>query len=228
MQKGKNQIIIEDYLKNWLFLVFALIIVSIFLFANFLNVEIFKRDMLFWFFSATSQSMAALFAVVGMFLAFWYQGLQNKLEDHMQILRSNFISSEWSQFFGYNYSREYINSYTDLDLLIKAKELLKEKKEESQNRVYINLQELLWAIESHKGIMENVILCAKVPMITILITFLISIISLLFVDLYFSLWSLNFLGLGIVLLTLVLILFSLTSILRFFVISTRVRRWRER
>ena len=92
---------LKKYLQNWYFYISISIVSIVFILAYFLDLEVFKRDMLLWFFAATSQSMAALFAVVGMFLVFRYQDLQNRLSHYNQILRNNFMSQEWRQFFGY-------------------------------------------------------------------------------------------------------------------------------
>ena len=132
------------------------------------------------------------------------------------------MSSEWSQFFGYNYPNDYMSCFSNSELLNKAEQFLEDKKEDSQHRVYNNLDVFLKVIESHTEVRDNIVILAKVPMVVILTTFLISIISLVFIDLYFSSCLMNYLGMTIVLTMIVLITFSMTCILKFFFISIRI------
>ena len=60
---------------------------------------------------------------------------------------------------------------------------------------------------------------ARIPMAVILITFLVSIFSLLIVNVYFSINSINSFGFAIILIMLILITFSTSSIFRFFMMS---------
>lgn len=213
---------LKKYLQNWYFYISISIVSIVFILVYFLDSEIIKRDMLLWFFSATSQSMAALFAVIGMFLVFRYQDLQSRLSHHNQIFRNNFMSQEWRQFFGYMH--EDFSVFSDSELLDRAERYLEEKKDESQDRAYNNLEVMTVVIKSHMDVVNNIINLARIPMIAILLTFLVSIFSIIFVNTYFSLFSINILGLVVILIVVVLIIFSMTSIIKFFMLSIPTKR----
>jgi len=208
---------LKKYLKNWCFYISVSIVSIVFILIYFFCLEIFKREMLLWFFAATSQSMAALFAVVGMFLVFRYQDLQSRLSHYNQILRNSFMSPEWRQFFGYKH--EDFSVFSDTELLSRAERYLEEKKDESQHRAYNNLEVTILVIKSHMDVRDNIINLARIPMIAILLTFLFSIFSIIFMDIYFSLFSINILGFAAVLIIVVLIIFSTTSIIKYFMLS---------
>lgn len=200
---------------NLYFLIPVLIVLAIFFFIYLTNNLAIEKNMLFWFFAATSQSMAALFAVVGMFVVFRYQYLQTILRHQIDVLRNNFFTKEWKGFFG----RFNTSILTDSELLSKSENLLKDKKEESSHRAYNNLSVSVLVIRSNEKVRDNIKALAKIPMIAILITFLISVFSLLITNVYFSICSVNSFGLAIILTMLILVTFSMSSIFRFFMLS---------
>lgn len=210
----------ESDFFNLYFLIPLSIVLIIFFWiylTNNLNVE---RNMLFWFFAATSQSMAALFAVVGMFVVFRHQNFQTVLRHQIEVLRNNFLyNKEWQEFFG----KVDVKTLTDSEILYKSENLLKEKEEESNDRAWNNLDVSVQVIKSNERIMDNIKTLARIPMIAILLTFLISILSLLLINIFFTKSSINSFGLGIILIMLILIIFSMVSIFRFFWISISIR-----
>jgi sterol desaturase/sphingolipid hydroxylase (fatty acid hydroxylase superfamily) len=209
----------RSYFLNLYFLVSSIVVLAIFLSFYLTNHFFIEKNMLFWFFGATSQSMAALFAVVGMFVVFRYQDLQTRLRHYFEILRNNFLSSEWQEYFG----NIEVNTMSDSEILDKSKSLLEDKKDEPTYKAYNNLDVYVVVIESHIRIRNKVIVLAKVPMIAILITFIVSIVSLILINVYLSISSLSPFGLVIVLITLILIIFSMTSIFRFFLLSMPIK-----
>ena len=205
----------RSYFFNLLFLISSLIVLAIFLFFYHTNYFLIEKNMLFWFFGATSQSMAAMFAIVGMFAVFRYQDLQTRLSHYFEILRNNFLSAEFQEYFGHI----EVKIFSDTEILDKSKSLLKDKKTDATHRAYNNLDVYVVVIEHHMRIRNKIIEQARVPMIAILITFIISIVSLILINIYFPLFSLSSFGLVIILIMLILITFSMVSILRFFLRS---------
>jgi len=211
---------IEPYVKDkvciWTFILLSailLVFLPLFYFKDLLLIE---EKMLFWLFAATSQSMAALFAIVGMFAVFRYQDIQNRLRNKKDVLKEKFQSDLWRNFFGaYTESR----CWDDSEIVYKAKELLKEKEGESPHRIYNNLDVDIKIIESHENARNYVRVYAKIPMISILITFMISIFSLPFT----AFLSEDCFGLVILILILELITFSMISIFKYFMISVPSR-----
>jgi len=204
---------------NLYFLIPLLIVLAIFFFIYLTNNLAIEKNMLFWFFAATSQSMAALFAVVGMFAVFRYQNFQTILRHQFDILRKNFLSVAWQNSFGI----VNVNILSDSEILQKADNLLKDKKEESSNRAYNNLSVSVLVIKDNKRIMDNIKTRARIPMIAILLTFLVSIFSLLLINVFFSICSINSFGSAVILIMLVLIIYSMVSIFRFFWLSITIR-----
>lgn len=204
---------------NLYFLIPLLIVLAIF-FSLYLTCNLaIEKNMLFWFFAATSQSMAALFAVVGMFAVFRYQNFQTILRHQFDILRKYFLSKEWQNFFG----RFDISIFTDSELLSKSENLLEDKKEESSHKAYNNLSVYVQVIKGNKRIMDNIKTRARIPMIAILLTFLVSIFSLLLINVFFSICSINSFGSAVILIMLVLIIYSMVSIFRFFWLSITIQ-----
>lgn len=204
---------------NLYFLIPLLIVLAIFFFIYLTNNLAIEKNMLFWFFAATSQSMAALFAVIGMFVVFYYQNFQTILRHKFYILRKNFLSEEWRIFFGI----VDVEILSDSEILQKADNLLKDKKEESSHRAYNNLLVFVLVIKDNRRIMDNIKTRARIPMIAILLTFLVSIFSLLLINVFFSICSINSFGSAVILIMLVLIIYSMVSIFRFFWLSITIR-----
>lgn len=181
MEKHKFIEGIELYIKDkvciWTFIILSailLVFLPLFYFKDLLLIE---EKMLFWLFAATSQSMAALFAIVGMFAVFRYQDIQNRLRNRIDVLKEKFQSDPWLNFFGGPIESRCWN---DSEVVYKAKEKLDEREEQSPHIIYNNLEVDIKEIESHKEVRDYVRVYAKIPMISILITFMISIFSLPF------------------------------------------------
>lgn len=211
---------IELYLKDkvciWTFIILSAIILGFLPLLYLKGLLIIEEKMLFWLFAATSQSMAALFAIVGMFAVFRYQDIQNRLRNRIDVLKEKFQSDQWINFFGGPIESRCWN---DSEVVYKAKEKLDERKEESPHIVYNNLEVDIMEIESHKDVRDYVRVYAKIPMISILITFMISIFSLPFT----AFLSEDCFGLVILILILDLISFSMINIFKYFMISVPPR-----
>ncbi len=206
---------IKDKFCKWTFIILSAILLVFLPLLYFKDLLLIEEKMLFWLFAATSQSMAALFAIVGMFAVFRYQDLQNRLRNLIDVLKYKFQSGSLKSFFGNTESL----SWSDSEIVHKAKEKLDERKEESTHRIINNLELDIMEIESHKEVRNNVRVHAKIPMISILITFMISIFSLPFTA--FLSW--NCLGLVILIFIFELITFSMISIFKYFMISVPPR-----
>jgi len=180
--KKKSKFIegIKPYLRDkvcrWTFIIVSAIILFFLPVLYFTGHLITEEKMLFWLFAATSQSMAALFAIVGMFAVFRYNDIQNRLRNKIDILKEKFQSGAWKAFFGYTESY----CWDDSEIVARAREKLREKEDESPHVIYNNLDVDTLIIESHMGTRDYIRFIASVPMISILLTFMISIFSLPF------------------------------------------------
>lgn len=219
MGKYKFKEGIKPYLKDnvckWTFIIISVILLVFLPLFYLTSLLIIEEKMFFWLFAATSQSMAALFAIVGMFAVFRYQDIQTRLRREIDVLKAKFKSEGWILFFGITNA----DCWEDSTFVARAKEKLDEKREESSHRIYNNLDVDIKIIESHEETRNYIRVIAKIPMISILITFMISIFSLPFTGCL----SKNYLGLGILIVILVLIAFSMISILKYFMISVPPR-----
>jgi len=203
------------YLLNWYFPIALLAVLMGFLFSYLTNPELIKKEMLFWFFASCSQSMAALFAVIGMFAVFRYQDMQNRLRNLYDSLKNKFSSGQWITHF----RNEIPQSWEDSAILDKVNDILRDRKDDLPEIIINNLDVSSVVIKSHEDVRNNIIKFAKVPMSSILITFMLSIFSLLFTKAYFSLFFLNYLGFAILLTTLLSITFSMLSVFKYFIIT---------
>jgi uncharacterized integral membrane protein len=82
----------RDKVCGWTFIIVSAILIVFLPLFYFTNLLLIEEKMLFWLFSATSQSMAALFAIVGMFSVFRYQDIQNRLRNKIDVLKEKFQS----------------------------------------------------------------------------------------------------------------------------------------
>lgn len=205
----------KAYLWNLCIFILLLILISIFLLLYFRKLLTIEKNMFFWLFAATSQSMAALFAVVGMFAVFRYQDIQTRLRNLYDVLKEKFYLLEWEQFFGMTEAR----TWDDSIIVNRAEALLKEKKSDSSHRAWHNLEVDIIVIKSHERVRKNILKYTKTPMILILITFMLSIISLPFTECL----SKNFWGVVILISLLVFITFSMLSIFRYFMMTISIR-----
>lgn len=210
---------IKPYLKDKVckrtFIIVSAIILIFLPLLYFTGHLIIEEKMLFWLFAATSQSMAALFAVVGMFAIFRYNDIQNRLRNKIDVLKNRFKSEGWIRFFG----ETDPDCWDDSIIVDKAKEKLREKEDESPHVIYNNLDVDTLIIESHMGTRDYIRVHARIPMISILLTFMISIFSLPFT----ARLSENCLGLVILIGILMLITSSMISVFKYFMISVPPR-----
>ena len=219
MGKSKFKEGIKPYLKDKVckrtFIIVSAIILIFLPLLYFTGHLIIEEKMLFWLFAATSQSMAALFAIVGMFAVFRYNDIQNRLRNRIDVLKNRFKSEDWIRFFG----RTDADCWDDSIIVDKAKEKLKKKGAEDPHVIYNNLDVDIVVIESHMETRNYIRVIASIPMISILLTFMISIFSLPFTVCL----SKNCLGLVILIIILVLITSSMISVFKYFMISVPPR-----
>ena len=210
---------IKPYLKDkickWTFIIISAILLIFLPLLYFTGHLIIEEKMLFWLFAATSQSMAALFAIVGMFAVFRYNDIQNRLRNKIDVLKNRFKSEDWIHFFG----KTDADCWDDSIIVDKAKEKLKEKEAEDPHAIYSNLDVGITVIKSNMETRDYIRFIASVPMISILLTFMISIFSLPFTVCL----SKNCLGLVILIIILVLITSSMISVFKYFMISVPPR-----
>lgn len=103
--------------------------------------------------------------------------------------------------------------------MARAKKKLKEKEREAPHAVLNNLEVDVKIIESNMETRNYISVIARIPMISILMTFMISIFSLPFTVCI----SKSFLGLLILIMVLVLITSSMISVFKYFMISVPSR-----
>lgn len=210
-------------LKSFLIGQFLYLLFFISLFVSILfyliNPEI-KKEMLFWLFSSLSQSMAAIFAVVGMFAVFRFQNLNEHIRHEIQILRNQLDVNEYSK------AMNEINhrTFTDSELINQLKkilqDILQDKEEDSNSIYYNNIDVSVLVIEHNVQVRDYTKKFAMIPIVAIFITFIFSAISLLFVSNCFSLnGTINSLGFIIIIITLFLAIISMVSVLRYFTLS---------
>ena len=133
------------------------------------------KEMLYWLFAATSQSMAALFAVVGMFAVFRYQNLEDKLRNLYDSLKNKFSSGKWITYFGDTGS----GCWEDPTIADRAGSLLKEKEDTLPKKIGNDLMVSVLTIMSHERSRDEVLARTKIPLVAVLITFIFSIIFIL-------------------------------------------------
>lgn len=134
-----------------------------------------EKESFFWFFSATSQSMAALFAVVGMFGVFRYQIVNERLRNLYEVLKQKIVSPDGRRLFGDRGATAWFNS----EIFSKANKLLEEKKgKQALHEYQILLQGMeisLREIKDTLGERDTILSVTRLPIFFMLITFLISI-----------------------------------------------------
>ncbi len=169
------------------------------------------KEMLYWLFAATSQSMAALFAVVGMFAVFRYQNLDNKLRNIYDMARIKFSSGKWAAY----YHSVAPESWEDSDIANKAENLLKMKEIKLPERTEADIAWDILTIRHYEKARVEVLVRAKIPLVAVLITFIFSIIFIPFAESI----SKNIFGLIILLVMLALITFSMINLFYYFIYS---------
>lgn len=129
------------------------------------------REMFYWLFASTSQSMAALFAVVGMFAVFRYQVLENRFNDMCGSMKRKFATHEWTYYFGITNSEGWPNALVDYHM----EDRLKRAPANLPGTIRQDLEVSLVILRSIKEAMEFVLKKAKIPLIAVLVTFLMAI-----------------------------------------------------
>ena len=172
------------------------------------------KEMLYWLFAATSQSMAALFAVVGMFAVFRHQNLENKLRNIYDTVKIKFSSGEWAAYFSVE-----PGCWEDSYIANKAEELLKMKESKLPGLIEADISWNILTIRHHEKTRDEVLIRAKIPLVAVLITFIFSII---FIPLTESI-SNNIFGLIILLVMLALITFSMINLFYYLIYSISKR-----
>lgn len=169
------------------------------------------KEMLYWLFAATSQSMAALFAVVGMFAVFRHQNLDNKLRNIYGMAKIKFSSGKWAAY----YHSAAPECWEDSDIANKAENLLKMKEIKLPGAVEADIAWDILNIRHYEKARDEVLVRAKIPLVAVLITFIFSII---FIPLTESI-SKNIFGLIILLVMLALITFSMINLFYYLIYS---------
>jgi len=216
------------YLSFWSIL-FVLSVVGIIIMLR--KFVCFHGDMLFWFFASTSQSMAALFAVGGVFAVFRFQAQEAKLRNLIDGFKY------WAQVaLRHKYFREFPEQWKDDEVVIigrEARQQLQEEidrlrkdngsdeetikeKEVDVKVIKTRIDEIDDNEKKRNGVLESV----KRPMLVILITFMISIGSLPFT----SYISESLLGLIILILTMALITYSMCCVFTFISFSLSLKK----
>jgi len=175
-----------------------------------------NKEMLYWLFSSTAQSMAALFAVVGMFVVFRLESIKTKLRNCYDLLKLKFSSNGWIYYFG------LINAdcWHDDNILSCAEYRLDEKKDRLSGNIKNDLQASIIEISHLEKARDNVIFTAKIPLLAVLITFVLSIIFISFTESI----SKNVIGLIILILILALITFSVIGLFYYLIYSISPRK----
>ena len=214
---------IKIYIKYRYFRLSLLIILIVYLFFISFDLIQIEKETLFWFFSTISQSMAALFAVVGMFAIFRIQAIEIKLIDYGNALKHKFKSPYWRD----RFDELDVDCWRHSDILKKAKGQLKiaeerHKRGDFPSPIIRDLKDRITQIsltEKSRTVLSYSLL---IPMATILITFITSICCLPLS----AAFSINFSRFVILLIIIILITFSSVSLYRFFKFSMNPK-WRK-
>jgi len=213
MGKKANYKITKPKYLSFSSIIFVILIVGLFIILK--KFICFHGDMLFWFFASTSQSMAALFAVGGLFAVFRFQAQEAKLRNLYDVFKEWCSIDKGTPFFGEDYRPDLWKDDQVVSIGRKAvekrqKDIDDAKKEgkdmeKDLEKTVESMKNRINEIEDHEKIREVVLKGVKLPMLVILITFMISIGSLPFT----SYISKNWLGLIILILTMALITYSI-------------------
>ena len=187
------------FFNKWIFIIIFSVL-TIFVFLKLRFPSDFTENMMFWFFSATAQSMAALFAVGGVFAVFRFQAQENKLRNLYDTNKKRFSILNWQAYIA-DIDTEF---WTDSEFLEKSKKILEKN---PKNSIKQKIQMIIIEIEKEETLKKNILKNLKIPMVAILLTFLISIISLSLTEIL----SKNIIGNLIILIEIALIIFSIIS-----------------
>jgi len=188
-----------SFFNKWVFIIIFLVLIMI----VFLKIKFpfeFTENLMFWFFSTTAQSMAALFAVGGVFAVFRFQAQENKLRNLYDSNKKRFSTLNWQAYIA-DIDSDF---WTDSEFLEKSRKILEKTPISSIKQ---KIQKIIFEIEKEETLKKNILKGLKIPMIAILLTFLISIISISLTEIL----SKNIFGYLVLLIENVLIIFSIIS-----------------
>ena len=201
------------YMRIVLIILMETAVILILYLTNILKLE---KEMLYWLFAATAQSMAALFAVVGMFAVFRFHNLSHALRNLYDTLKAHFATEDWKRYFG----EQNPECWEDPIVIDRAKDLLKNRRDDLPDKIENNLRVSIIIIRSHERAINNVLKRAKVPLIAILITFIITIFSISLTDPI----SNQVAGLIVFIMTIALISFSMINLFYYLISSIIVKQ----
>lgn len=226
----KNSAKNEPVYFNFRVFLSIVLLISIFILLKILNLLTITEKMLYYFFSASAQSMAAMFAVVGVFAVFRFQAQENKLRNLYDVFKLWFKSWEnllailcgrkiqggrwYSQPDDVNiYEREWNPSiWRDDEFVEMMKKLLNQiQKDKVKSDMANDWRKRIEEIEKHEKRRNDILESMKIPMLAILISFMLSTVSLaLTVTL-----SNSIVGFVILIVLLAMIAFSVISVCKY-------------
>jgi len=218
--KNKISLYRKTVLHYSIMLIIVFIEITLILIFYQLDILQINKEMLYWLFSSTAQSMAALFGVVGMFAVFRYQLQEDKLRNLYDSLKKKFSSSNWILHFGHVGAE----SWEDSIIADRAEELLEMKESRLSKKIKNNLGVDILFIRIHEKARNTVLITARIPLVAMLITFVLSIIFISFTDSI----SKNVIGLIIFIIILTLITFSTIELFNYLIYSIRPRKKEKR
>ncbi len=221
----------ESKPKYFSFIVISLIAIpiSIFILLKIFNLFSVTERMLFWFFAASSQSMAAMFAVVGVFAVFRFQAQENKLRNLYELFK-NWIGLRQSQLYPLQDRKKWdvfimendrnllvetgwdTTLWKDESVLEMGKGILNAIQSSNINKGVVRaLKERIVEIEYQEKSRNNIQESMKIPMLAILVSFMLSTISLVLTVKI----SCSIAGFVIVMVMLAMIAFSVISVYKY-------------
>jgi hypothetical protein len=176
------------------------------------NLDKIDKEMLFWLFSASSQSMAAIFAVVGIFAAYRLQFLDNRLRNMYDCLKNKFKSHNLEKIFG----ARYPDSWDDSIVHDKVKSLIDKNIDTIPKVMKTNLEVDLRTLHSHENAKNHIFQNTRLPLFLGFLSFLLSIFFL-----PFTVYIQNTIY-GLLAIILIVLIDSITIWLNFIFIKTSV------
>ncbi len=213
------------------------ILISPFILLKIFNHFTITERMLFWFFAASSQSMAAMFAVVGVFAVFRFQTQENKLRNLYDWFKSwielrkpqlqpLMDSKKWSAWIMENDRNLLVETgwntmlWKDEIVLEMGKGILNAIKLPDVDKGIVRaLKERIVEIEYQEKRRIDILKSMKTPMLAILISFMLSTISLVMTVKI----SCSIAGFLIVMVMLAMIAFSVISVYKYIRFSISMR-----
>jgi len=198
--------------KKKMFLICLIISISEIVLIILLNISgllCLKPEDFKWFLSASSQSMAALFGLIGMFIIFKVEIINNKLNNCYDTLRKKFKSSNWVHYFGTTEADSWHND----EIVGKAKYYLNSITnipDNIRNDIECSIAEINSLKESKKKIVKEF----KTPLLFIVSSLLISLVLIPLSEFIFKLkFPFLILFLPFISITIIMIYFYFKGIL---------------